>query len=246
VLSPVFTTRFRRDVKRAERRGKDMAKLKAVIALLAEQAPLPPEYRDHPLRGDWTGYRAPHNPTGCCSIGSMARNCGLPEPDGIPTFSTSSRESSGLSATEKSGVLLSDPEFQPIPTPNVIITKSSHPPGGLHAGFKLPMAGDVTQTSTVSMFFNPVGGQVGLINVNFGTSSEPKIETQVLSDVASYGKQIDRIGDALVGLVRHFQPVRRTHEGRKRGDPRPQIDAEQYSRGQGTALDQRRTQAVTG
>jgi hypothetical protein len=57
------------------------------------------------------------------------------------------------------------------------------------------------------MFFNPVGSQIGLINVNLGTPSEPKIETQVLSDVASYGKQLGRIGDALVVLLKHFQPV---------------------------------------
>jgi hypothetical protein len=74
--------------------------------------------------------------------------------------------------------------------------------------FKLPLSGDVTQTiNPVSMFFNPVGSQIGLININLGTSSEPKIENQVLSDVASYGKQLGRIGDALVVLLRHFQPV---------------------------------------
>jgi hypothetical protein len=74
--------------------------------------------------------------------------------------------------------------------------------------FKLPLSGDVTQTiNPVSLFFNPVGSQIGLININLGTSSEPKIENQVLSDVASYGKQLGRIGDALVVLLRHFQPV---------------------------------------
>ena len=68
--------------------------------------------------------------------------------------------------------------------------------------FKLPLSGDVTQTiNPVSMFFNPVGSQIGLININLGTSSEPKIENQVLSDVASYGKQLGRIGDALVVLL---------------------------------------------
>jgi mRNA interferase YafQ len=60
VLSPVFSTRFKRDVKQAQRRGKDMAKLKTVIALLVEQRPLPADYRDHPLRGNWAGYRDLH------------------------------------------------------------------------------------------------------------------------------------------------------------------------------------------
>jgi hypothetical protein len=70
--------------------------------------------------------------------------------------------------------------------------------------FKLPLSGDVTQTiNPWTMFFNPVGSQIGLINVNLGTSSEPAIENQVLSDVASYGKQLGRIGDALVVLLKH-------------------------------------------
>ncbi|HEX4368198.1 MAG TPA: hypothetical protein VH023_15280 [Rhodopila sp.] len=74
--------------------------------------------------------------------------------------------------------------------------------------FKLPLSGDVTQAiNPFTLFFNPVGSQVGLINVNLGTSSEPAIENQVLSDVASYGKQLGRIGDALIVLLKHFQPV---------------------------------------
>jgi hypothetical protein len=74
--------------------------------------------------------------------------------------------------------------------------------------FKLPLSGDVTQTiNPWTMFFNPVGSQIGLININLGTSSEPAIESQVLSDVASYGKQLGRIGDALIVLLKHFQPV---------------------------------------
>ena len=48
---------FRRDVKLAQRRGKDLSKLREVILLLAEGQPLPPRYRDHPLSGDWKHYR---------------------------------------------------------------------------------------------------------------------------------------------------------------------------------------------
>jgi hypothetical protein len=74
--------------------------------------------------------------------------------------------------------------------------------------FKLPLSGDVTQTiNPWTMFFNPIGSQTGFININLGTSSDPPIESQVLSDVASYGKQLGRIGDALVVLLAHFRPV---------------------------------------
>ena len=54
------TNQFKKDVKCAERRGKDMAKLKAMLERLIEGDPLPPEYKDHPLRGDFAGSRDCH------------------------------------------------------------------------------------------------------------------------------------------------------------------------------------------
>ena len=39
-----------------------------------------------------------------------------------------------------------------------------------------------------------------------GQSSEPKVEQEVMSDVATYGKQLGRIGDALIVLLAHFNP----------------------------------------
>lgn len=60
MLALTLSTRFRKDVKRAEKRGKDMAKLRTVLTLLANETPLPPEYRDHALRGDWIGFRDLH------------------------------------------------------------------------------------------------------------------------------------------------------------------------------------------
>ena len=73
--------------------------------------------------------------------------------------------------------------------------------------FKLPLSGNVTQTiNPWTMFFNPQNSQFGVININLGTSSNPTIEEEVLSDVASYGKQLGRIGDALAVLLTHFHP----------------------------------------
>ncbi|CAN7397700.1 type II toxin-antitoxin system YafQ family toxin [Rhizobium rhizogenes] len=43
-----------------EKRGKDMTKLRAVLVMLIEQQVLPVEYKDHPLRGDWKGFRDLH------------------------------------------------------------------------------------------------------------------------------------------------------------------------------------------
>ena len=73
--------------------------------------------------------------------------------------------------------------------------------------FKLPLSGDVVQSfSSWTSFLSPVGSQFGLININLGQSSAPKVEEDMLSDVGSYGKQIGRIGDALIVLLTHFHP----------------------------------------
>jgi mRNA interferase YafQ len=47
--------RFRDDLKRQRRRGKDIDDLIAVVELLAEQGTLPPAYRPHKLSGEWRG-----------------------------------------------------------------------------------------------------------------------------------------------------------------------------------------------
>jgi mRNA interferase YafQ len=54
------TSQFKRDVKRADKRSKDLAKLRAVLELLIDGEPLPPELRDHPLRGNFAGSRDCH------------------------------------------------------------------------------------------------------------------------------------------------------------------------------------------
>lgn len=54
--------------------------------------------------------------------------------------------------------------------------------------------------------FTATGSQVGLINVNFGRSSAPQVEQAVLDEVGSYGKQLGRMGDVLMVLLKHFKP----------------------------------------
>ena len=60
MLVPVRSSRFKRDVKRARTRGKDVSKLRRVLGLLLEGKRLQARYRDHRLRGDWQGYRELH------------------------------------------------------------------------------------------------------------------------------------------------------------------------------------------
>jgi mRNA interferase YafQ len=63
MLTPVQSTQFKKDVKKARKRGKDLDKLKALLSFLIYQAPLPEAYQDHPgspVRGNWKGYRDAH------------------------------------------------------------------------------------------------------------------------------------------------------------------------------------------
>ena len=50
--NPISGTQFRRDVRLAQKRGKDMAKLREAILLLIAGSPLPRRYKDHTLTGD--------------------------------------------------------------------------------------------------------------------------------------------------------------------------------------------------
>jgi mRNA interferase YafQ len=60
VRAPSYSGQFRRDVKRVSRRGKEMAKLRHALELLIENKPLPVQFRDHPLKGEWRGWRDLH------------------------------------------------------------------------------------------------------------------------------------------------------------------------------------------
>ena len=60
MLSVRYTTQFKKDLKRAGRRGKDLEKLKTVIELLISGEPLLERYRDHELTGKLKGVRDCH------------------------------------------------------------------------------------------------------------------------------------------------------------------------------------------
>ena len=60
MLAPRRSTQFKRDIRRAEKRGKDLGKLRKLIAALLEQQAISSRSQDHPLRGVWKGYREVH------------------------------------------------------------------------------------------------------------------------------------------------------------------------------------------
>lgn len=65
--------------------------------------------------------------------------------------------------------------------------------------FKLALApSQLTQT------INPWSwtfGDFSLFTINLGTSKAPEVETRVLSEVGSYGRQLGRIGEALATVI---------------------------------------------
>jgi mRNA interferase YafQ len=58
--SPSYSTQFQRDVKRLQKRGKDLDKLKRLIEMLLVGEPVPAKYKDHSLKHNWAGYRDAH------------------------------------------------------------------------------------------------------------------------------------------------------------------------------------------
>ncbi len=54
------TTQFKKDVKLADKRGKNLGKLKAALDLLIAGDELPAQYKDHSLSGDFAGSRDCH------------------------------------------------------------------------------------------------------------------------------------------------------------------------------------------
>ena len=54
------TVQFKKDIKRQIKQGKDQRKLITVVQLLLARESLPPQNRDHPLKGAWKGRRDCH------------------------------------------------------------------------------------------------------------------------------------------------------------------------------------------
>jgi len=54
------TKAFKKDYKRAGKRGLDLTKLQRVVDLLADGRPLPEANRDHALTGNWAHHRECH------------------------------------------------------------------------------------------------------------------------------------------------------------------------------------------
>jgi mRNA interferase YafQ len=53
MLKPKFTKPFKKQLKLMEKRRMDIYKLREVMDMIINEEPLPPERRNHPLKGEW-------------------------------------------------------------------------------------------------------------------------------------------------------------------------------------------------
>src|ERR1700752_2842202 len=68
------------------------------------------------------------------------------------------------------------------------------------ANSPLPLSGNVWQDINPFRWITGPIGQISLFSLNLGRSSNPEVEEAVL-DVASYGRQLGRINDALGAVI---------------------------------------------
>ena len=60
MLKPKLSKSFKKDIKKAQRQKKDLEKLNHIMLTILSEQSLDPIYHDHPLGGDWKGYRDCH------------------------------------------------------------------------------------------------------------------------------------------------------------------------------------------
>jgi mRNA interferase YafQ len=60
MLSFVYSSQFKKDMQLAQKRGKDLAKIKQLMNLILMKKPLEPKHRDHWLAGSYVGRRECH------------------------------------------------------------------------------------------------------------------------------------------------------------------------------------------
>ncbi len=56
----ILSGKFKKSLKIAKKRGLDIALLDSVVDKLLRGIPLEEKYRDHPLKGNWDGFRECH------------------------------------------------------------------------------------------------------------------------------------------------------------------------------------------
>ncbi len=60
MYTPAFTKQFRKDIKRAEKQGRDIEQFKLIARTLLSDEVIDPIFRDHKLTGNYKGRRECH------------------------------------------------------------------------------------------------------------------------------------------------------------------------------------------
>ncbi len=60
MLTIKYHTLFKKDFKRIKKRGYDILRLEKIVELLANEVPLPEQFKDHNLSGNYNGFRECH------------------------------------------------------------------------------------------------------------------------------------------------------------------------------------------
>ncbi len=56
MLKPVHLRKFKNEIEKSKKRGKNMEKIKEVMTLLTHEEPLDQRHKNHKLKGDYIGY----------------------------------------------------------------------------------------------------------------------------------------------------------------------------------------------
>jgi len=68
-------------------------------------------------------------------------------------------------------------------------------------GVRFPLSGDAVQGDIEPALVR--GGQLGFLNINTTRAGDPDLERQIITEVASYGRQLGRLVNAVGVLSRH-------------------------------------------
>ena len=60
MLTIKYHTMFKKDFKRIKKRGYYISRLEKIVELLANEVPLPEQFKDHNLSGNYNGFRECH------------------------------------------------------------------------------------------------------------------------------------------------------------------------------------------
>jgi hypothetical protein len=66
-----------------------------------------------------------------------------------------------------------------------------------------PLSGDVMQAINPWSWWTNAMGQFGLVNISAAASANPRLEREITGTVASYGRQLGRISEALYAVLAH-------------------------------------------